>query len=324
MEEWKAAADQLTGSPDYIHEQLRAAGFTMSREATRHYIKGKRMPDKKEYTDADVDEYITAMLQLQKKQMALDTRQTSATYESGESKPIGIAAWGDWHVGGIGVDYGHLEADGEKIASTDGLYWGGMGDYKDNYQTGIHPGAEKEQIIRPGMQDKIVERYFDRYGDNNIWIIKGCHDDWDYKNSDKDFVSALCNKTGAFNLWHGGTVTVKVGVQQYIFRVRHKFPFESGLNIENSMRRMWDMKGEFDVAGSAHLHTPYRMQRPLGGKNRVLFRSGSYKIFDEYGQKLAGYEGMMGIPVVILWPDTHKMEALYLDEAITMLKALRS
>jgi hypothetical protein len=51
---------------------------------------------------------------------------------------------------------------------------------------------------------------------------------------------------------------------------------------------------------------------------------GTYKILDEYGQKLAGYEGMMGIPVVILWPDTHKMLDLYLDEAITMLRALRS
>ena len=36
-------------------------------------------------------------------------------------------------------------------------------------------------------------------------------------------------------------------------------------------------------------------------------RSGSYKLYDEYGQKLAGYEGAYGIPSAILYPDKRLM-----------------
>ena len=303
--------------------QLKGEGYEVLREEVRHHLKSRQLPDKKEYTVKDVDSYITAMRDLQDKQLVLDTRQTDATFDSKEDKPIGIAAWGDWHIGGVGVDYEQLEKDGEIISSTDGLYWAGMGDYKDNYQTFGHAGAQYEQIIQPGMQDKVVERTVEKYGENNILFIKGCHDDWDNRNSNKDFISTLCKKTGSFNLWHGGNLTVNVGSQSYLFRLRHKFPFESGLNVENSMRRMFDIKGEFDVAGSAHLHNPFFIQRQLGGRERILFRSGSYKYLDEHGQKIAGYKGIVGIPVVILWPDKHDMAVMYLDKAVEYLKSAR-
>ena len=39
------------------------------------------------------------------------------------------------------------------------------------------------------------------------------------------------------------------------------------------------------------------------GRNDVVFvRSGTYKIIDEFGQKLNGYKGTYGLPVIVLYP----------------------
>ena len=60
------------------------------------------------------------------------------------------------------------------------------------------------------------------------------------------------------------------------------------------------------------------------GEYRIMLRTGTYKIWDEYGQKLAGYEGKPAVPVIILFPDRHAMmEHIFLDDAIEILKSLR-
>ncbi len=324
--DWKEYAATLHGMPiDEIHAKVKAEYPSVTRRDVREYFKAGHIEfkDKREYTDDDIDAYMDAVKDLQKKREKLDTKQVNATIRLNDTKPVAIAFWGDWHEGALGIDYDALDEDTALIANADGIYWGGTGDYKDNYLTGGHPGAQYEQIIQPGMQDKAVERRIQKVAHNNLFLVRGCHDDWDKKMGDKDFIESMCSITGGVNLWHGGTVNIEVGGQQYTIKVRHKFPFESGLNVENSMRRMYDMQGEFDIAVSAHLHFPFKMTRPLGGKQRILAKSGSYKKWDEHGQKIAGYKAARGIPTVILWPDEKRMEIMYLPEAIIMLKALR-
>lgn len=322
---WQERAIELDGTPDYVHIQLKNEGYTVTREEVRHFFKTQRIDfkDKRKYTDEDIDAYIEAVKELQRKQEKLNTKQVTATIRLNETKPIAIAFWGDWHEGALGIDYDALDEDTELIANADGLYWGGTGDYKDNYITGTPPGAQFEQIMQPGMQDMAVQRRMKKVAHNNLWLVRGCHDDWDKKQGDKDFIGTLCGITGGVNLWHGGTVYIELGDQRYTIKVRHKFKFESGLNVENSMRRMYDMQGEFDIAVSAHLHFPFKMTRPLGGKERILAKSGGYKKWDEHGQKLAGYQALRNIPTVILWPDKKDMEVMYLPKALIMLEALR-
>lgn len=279
--------------------------------------------DKKEYNEQDVDRYIATMHQLQKEYERINTKQVKATFEIDDTKPVAIALWGDWHEGGIGVDYDRLDKDTETIANTDGLYWIGLGDYKDNYLTGGHPGAQYEQIIQPGMQDMAVKRRMKKAGHNNIALIRGCHDDWDKKTGDKDFIATLCDITNSINLWHGGDLHIQFGNCEYHFKVRHKYKFESSLNPENSMRRIMEMQGPCDVAASAHLHNPYYMERHLMGEHRILCRTGSYKEWDEFSQKLAGYKGKRGIPTIIIFPDKKRMIPLYLEDAVQVLQQLR-
>lgn len=127
------------------------------------------------------------------------------------------------------------------------------------------------------------------------------------------------------NLWHGGALRIKLGNHEYLFRLRHKYKYQSSLNLENAMRRLMEIQGPCDVAAEAHFHNPYIMTREIAGEMRVLARSGSYKVWDDYGQQLAGYKGTPGVPVIIIWPDQHKVLALPdLREGIEVLNYYRN
>lgn len=329
---WKERALELRENgfaPIEVYNILEKEGYSVNYNTMRKYInpknrKGKILyKDKKEYGEEDVKAFITAIHDLQKKIHKLNKKQTKASFEIKDDKPVCIAWWGDWHEGAIGTDYDRLDKDTETIANTDGLYWIGGGDYKDNYLTYGHAGSQYEQIIQPGMQDLAVKHRMKMVGHNCIALVRGCHDDWDKKIGDKDFIQTICDEVNAINLWHGGDLFIQLGEQKYHWKVRHKYKFESSLNLENSMRRIMEIQGPCDVACAAHLHNPYYMERHLMGEHRILMRTGSYKVWDEFSQKLAGYKGKPGIPCVILFPDKKVMIPLYLDRAVTVLKSLR-
>lgn len=280
--------------------------------------------DKRDYTDDDVKNCIKAMVEYQDQAAKLDRKQVKTNIRIKDEKPIGVAYWGDWHIGAGGVNYRAFEEDLRKIRDTEGLYFIGAGDYKDNYIDGAPPGGQYEQIIQPGMQDKAVQYYLEQVGEKCLALIRGCHDDWDKKSGDKDFLEYLSYITDSVNLWHGGEVTIKLAEQEYFWRCRHRYKYQSSLNLENAMRRIMEIQGPCDVAAEAHLHNGYVMARHLMGQYRFMLRSGTYKIWDEYGQKLAGYKGKPSVPVVLMRPDRHALLAvLFIDEAIDILSAIR-
>jgi hypothetical protein len=332
MKDWLIDAIKLEKEGKSITDISNAVGEkykTVQRALLR--AKNKlQYTDKKTYDETDIDEYMTLMRAMQRAQEKLSTKQVKAHITINDNKPIAIACWGDWHHGAIGIDYARFDEDEKTIHDTDGLYWAGMGDYKDNYISHTHVGAQFEQIMQPGMQDLAVKRIMQREADNCIALVRGCHDDWDKKSGDKDFIETMCEviaeergDDGPINLWHGGDLYIELGSQEYHFKLRHKYKFESSLNPENSMRRIMEMQGPCDVACSAHLHNPYMIMRHLMGEHRIMARSGSYKMWDEFGQKLAGYKGKSGIPVIILFPDKKRMIPMYLEDAVDMLKVLR-
>lgn len=280
--------------------------------------------DKREYDEEDVENALAAVVNLQDKMSRLDNKQTRTAIRLNEELPVGIAFWGDWHVGGFGTDYKQLDQDVNKIRDTDGLYSVGTGDYKDNYVLGSPPGGKFEQIMQPGMQDIAVGRHMEQVAGKMLALIRGCHDDWDKKSGDRDFVEHLCHITNSVNLWHGGELTIKLGDQEYLIRARHKYKYQSSLNLENAMRRINEIQGPCDIAVEGHWHEGYVMHRHLMGLDRIMLRAGSYKVWDEYGQKLAGYEGKPMVPVVIIRPDFRSIQVeLFLDRGIETLNNLR-
>ncbi len=254
----------------------------------------------------------------------MDDKQVIANITINEEKPVGIALTGDWHVGNCGVAYDLLERDLRIIRDTEGLYAIGAGDYKDNYISGSPKGGQFGQIFQPGMQDQVAIFYAKMIKDKILAMVRGCHDHWDQTTTDRDFISFMCKETEAVNLWHGGDLYIKVGEQKYLWKIRHKYPFKSSLNVENSMRRIMEIQGPADIATEAHYHNPYIMDRHLMGEYRIFARCGSYKIWDEYAQRLGGYKGKPGVPVIILYPYQRKI--VYHRDLLTgveILKALR-
>jgi len=308
--------------------------FNMSRGQVDHACRRARrlrkdekvnFEDRKESSSDDVKECIRAAINLQEKINKVDTKQVKATIELKDDKPVAIAHWGDIHVGGIGVDYKLFEEDFRKIRDTEGLYFFGTGDYKDNFHRGGPPAGMFEQVLQPGMQDKAVATYMEELEEKALALVRGCHDHWDKTSTDRDFVEHLCHLTGAVNLWHGGEVLIRLGDQEYHWRLRHKYKYQSSLNLENAMRRIMEIQGPCDVAGEAHLHDGYIHQRHLMGEYRVLLRSGTYKVWDEHGQRIAGYEGKVSVPTTIIRPGRKAMTVeLFLDDAIETLEGLRS
>lgn len=280
--------------------------------------------DKKEVpTELDIQECYDKLKELECSLNILDTKQTKTTVTMQDNKPVAIAFWGDWHIGARGIDYEQFDKDRETINNTEGLYFIGMGDYKDNQSPLIHK-ATNESVISQGIQDMLVQNFFKEVGEKAIAIIRGCHDDWDKKIGDKDFIQTLCEDTNSVNLWHGGKININLGSQQYKIYARHKYKNESSLNTTNAQRNMLNDAGAVDVAALGHKHFPdMQMLDRMGGKV-VYLRSGSYKKYDEFGQKLAGYEGKKSIPVIVLYPGEHKIVPFQeLEDAITYLKAVR-
>lgn len=306
---YPSIAETLTAKYETeIHPEAARSAYRRRQIGTKVAKNKVTFEDMRQLSEGDVQYFIDAMLALQEAQDALDTKQVTATVQIDDDKPIGIAFWADWHIGGKGVDYDLFQSDLEAIKACDGLYVIGVGDYKDNYLSYGPAGAQYEQIIQPGMQDVIVLHYWEQVKDKVLALVMGCHDSWDKKMSDRDFIAACAQVANAINLWHGGMLTIKLGKQVYTGHIRHKYKYESSLNTTNAQRRLMEIYGPVDFACLAHLHNPEIGQRNLMGAMRWFLRSGSYKIWDEFGQKIGGFKGMPGVPVLILYPNQKRID----------------
>lgn len=278
---------------------------------------------KEEPQECDLQEYYEGLKQLERSMDKLDRKQTKAEITINDDKPIAIAHWGDWHLGSRGLDYEQFDKDRELIKSTEGLYFIGMGDYKDNNSSYV-TRSSNENSISQGMQDLLVNKMMEEVKGKCIALIRGCHDDWDKKLSDKDFIEELCKTTDSINLWHGGMLIVNIGYETYKIAARHKYKNESSLNTTNAQRNMMNDFGPVDVVALAHKHFPdLQILDRMGGKV-VYIRSGSYKKYDEFGQKIGGYEGKKSVPIEVIFPKEHKVVPFQeLEDGITYLKAVR-
>lgn len=276
-------------------------------------------------TDSDMDEVMATFISLQKSLKKLDNKQVEADLELKDTKPVGIGFTGDWHLGGKGVDHEAFCRNHELFLGIDGLYLGGAGDYKDQLTGAIHRGSEFEQILPPGTQDVLALHWIEKLKYKLLWLVAGCHDTWAKKLSDRHFIDEASVKADCLNLWHGGLVALTLGTQTYKIRVRHKYKFNSALNMTNSQKRQVDMEGGADVVAHAHFHVPHLEHVRKAGRDFVALRSGSYKIWDEYGQQLAGYKGEIGIPIVVFYPDKHEIVPFKdFNRGIEYLLAVRS
>ena len=319
--------DILELKKEMTQEQL-AEHLGISRAQVCHKLREARLKGNIEYEDMltygddDVEEFIVAMRNMQDKKKKLNIKQVKTSIRLNETKPFGVAYCGDWHVGHDGVDYDLLDHDLKMIRDTEGLYMIGAGDYRENAIK--HQGSHFGEIIQPGMQDKIVVKYMTDLRDKTLALLQGCHDTWEATQTDRSLMETLCDVSHAVHLWHGGEITLKVQDEEYLLKCRHKFRFESSLNPDNAMRRLMEVFGPCDVASVAHLHNPHSTMRHLMGQYRIMVRSGSVKVWDSHGQQGGYGKGKPGVPVVIFYPNEHRMmNFTHLRDGVEVLNALR-
>jgi peptidyl-tRNA hydrolase len=324
---WTQVADAVAPyfpelNKQQVWEKVRGA----LRRTDTYKTKGKvTFEDKKDPAPQSVDEYYEQLKRMNACVMSLEKKQTKATITIDDDKPIGVAHWGDWHIGDKGIDYDRLDEDQAIITETEGLYVVGMGDYKGNASALVHASSTQDSVATTDMQDMVVHRKFEQTQDKQLVIIRGCHDDWDKRNANKDFVQSLCDITGAVNLWHGGIINLTVGKVEYRIGARHKYKYESCLNTTNTQRNFMNEYGPCDVIAFAHKHYCDMQQLQRMGENVIYLRSGGYKVYDEFGQKLAGYEAIHGVPMVIYFPDKKQtIPFRNLEDGVKMLEMLRA
>jgi len=275
--------------------------------------------------DQDVQSFYEWLKERSEREQQLDRKQTVANITLKESQPIGIAFTGDWHIGAKGIDYDSFEQDIELIENTEGLYSVGLGDYKDNQMPTVHPSGVFDEACSTELQDMLAAHFLARIAP--MAIVRGCHEHWDWTISGKDIIGNYCDKLDPmpFNLWHGGTINISLGEQRYKIKARHKIPNESNLNTENAFRRWYDREGKADILAAAHKHDPFIKVMHRQNSQVAYIRCGSYKKYDEFGQRLAGYEGTKAIPVAVLFPNEHRFVVFeQLRDGIAFLKGVRS
>lgn len=340
MNDWKQEAERLRFSenrswvqiakelkhyfPDLDIQQVVEKIRTHVRRLEGYKTKGKvTFENIKQVTEEDVAFFYEAMKRQNAAIMKLETKQNKANINIDSDRPILLSFWGDWHLGAKGVDYEQMDKDIETLNNLENNYIIGMGDYKDNMNAFVIPGAVQEDTTTQDMQDLVVQMKFRETADKWIAIIRGCHEDFDRKIAGKDFIQSLCDITNSVNLWHGGIVNLTVGEVEYRIGARHKYKNESGLNTTNTQRNFVNEFGQCDIVGTAHKHFCELQHTSRMGEETIYLRSGTYKVYDEFGQKLAGYIGARGIPSCILYPDRKLIIPFkYLDDAVRVFEKI--
>lgn len=314
----KQAARALGVSRSLIYHRARKYGLTPSTSKGAVEFVDRNEPCE------DIDALFDAMERLQEVKRSMESKQNTATVNINDDRPIGLVGWGDWHLGDVGMDIAAFKRDVQTICDTDGLYYVGLGDYKNNVIEGRPKGSQFEEIVRPGLQDMLALHIAEQTKDKAIALVRGCHDDFDKQASDRDFVAAMAEKADCINLWHGGLLTINVNGAVYEIRARHKFYGESRLNKTNTFRVQIDAEGPCDIVFRAHLHFPDLYHTNKQGREVVCMRSGSYKHEDEYGQKIGGYSGLEGAPLTVLYPKSkHMVPFKYMQDGLAYLAMVR-
>lgn len=287
-------------------------------------------PDDAEITDIRVVERIWgSLLQVQDNLAEIDTVKPVVEIAVETDRPWGKVFFSDQHVLGVGVNHRRLEHD-LKVwdQHRDIMGVADLGDNLDQFLPTKHPSAMMETLARPGVQRSMVRHLWKKYlGDGLLKVkVRGNHDAWSAA-ADYDFAADLASEMRVPFLGDGGRVWLKVGGELYKLELRHDFPFKSSLNTTNSQRRLFEFALGADVVVFGHLHYPDMGFPWRHGQDVAMLRCSTYKERDPWAQAKGLQLGYAipppDMPMVIFWPDRHKILPFRnYEDGLVHLKAL--
>lgn len=226
------------------------------------------------------------------------------------SKPTVIVFTGDWHLGAPGTDYARFEEDTHHLAAAravlkDKLFIIGMGDFIDGYLPSGTP-RNPYQVLDPSEQRQAAVEAF-RLIQPDLYI-EGDHDLWHSQQAlQHSWLFDHTQAAGGFYAQWGTRLhlTTEAGTQTWL--VRHRYPGSRSQHPTGPHKKLVSELGPATLAALAHTHSypgvhrAYSVRRHEGSFYAV--QSGTYKQYDEYGKKLADYQGEYGVPAVLVNPD---------------------
>jgi len=284
--------------------------------------------NKKVVTKAHKKELWNAIQHMQQAYWDTSILQDEAFVELNFNKPVGIANLADLHLGGIGVTYDYILDAIDMILGTQGCYVSINGDIIDNFIWGR--GTQFEELASPRIQKIMATEMIKELFGITIWLDIGCHEEFSKRADDFDFMEYLATHSRGAFLGHVGDIFMDVSGAKYHIHSRHRYKYESSLNIENAFRRMYDFEGPFDVGVIAHMHhPPFIMHLTKGsglGQREVIYvRPGTAKVYDRYTRHRYGtYKAEFAVPMVIYMPEQQCMIPFkHLNTGLHILDLLR-
>jgi hypothetical protein len=207
-----------------------------------------------------------------------------------KDEPYGIFFMGDLHIGDIGTDHSALLRDIDLIRKTENLYGTLGGDYINNF---IKPNKKikNTETVPIEMAWSLFEDVLVKLENSLLMVLTGNHDDWTDQLAEIDKVGNILKNIGVPYGKHGANLHLHFpDGQTYKIRLRHKFRFESSLNILSAVKQMYRFDEPFDIGVLHHLHTPSFEMWLQEGKPCWAVRPGTYKIEDDYAYR-EGYTG---------------------------------
>lgn len=218
---------------------------------------------------------------------------------------------GDWHLGAPGTDYARFEEDVHHIAAAkavlkEQLFVIGMGDYIDGY---LPTGTPRNpyQVLQPDEQRKAAMEAF-RLIKPSIYI-EGDHDLWHSQSPlEYSWLYDYTQRNGGFYAQWGTRIHVTgEGWQHAPWLVRHRYSGSRSAHPTGPHKKLASELGPAKVAALAHTHSFPGVNRAWSVRRHeepfFAVQSGTYKTYDEYGKKLADYQGEYGVPALLVKAD---------------------
>ena len=238
---------------------------------------------------------------------------------------IGIIFSGDWHLEGLQTNIQGLYDMIDRLSKSKRIYLVFMGDGGD-YFCGNLAYGQFDTVFSPKLARRIFWEFIKKVIKKIVAMVSGDHEWFAEVSADYNVVSEISRRLSLKYLGTGGDILLKRNGFEYKIHARHRYRFNSSYNLYHTNRQYLRFADSSpDIVAIAHNHVNGIAMEEFQNKERILLRTGTFKIADRYMQKKAysPQKFVDRIPVVLLNLDHKEMRhANTLEEAEDLLKFL--
>jgi hypothetical protein len=254
-----------------------------------------------------------------------DPITTSETIEIETDLPVVVMFTSCWHLGGRYVFYKKFRELLRLTLETPRVYWGVHGDLGDFFlPTFRNAEPVLTQLVHPAFQRKLATYVLGKLAEKGR-LLYGCagnHEDFIVKVIGEDLLKPEFTDRGVPYFVGKGVVRLRVGEEEYIVGVAHKWPGNSYFNPTHAEIRalMVDIPGA-DVIAGGHLHGFAHQEigkSSLAHEAGVLHNHRFHAVAigtasngpDPYSIK-GWSRGTFEWPMLAFYPDRHQIKRVY-------------